>query len=83
MYQRGKKNERVITYNPNSEGCLCKLTQRYCDFLGDHDGSLQPTCRAGYPNKPHPTRAVGYDLALADLRNVSNLLTNKSINRNE
>jgi len=72
MYQRKKSNEKLITYNPESDGCLYKLTQRYCDFLGAHSGSMQPTCRAGFPNRPHPDRVVGYDLALSDLREVYN-----------
>ncbi len=38
--------------------------------MGDHNGSLQPTCSPRDPNRPHPTRVVGYTLALQDLRNV-------------
>lgn len=37
-------------------------------FLGSHTGSLQPGCTAGQPNCPHPTKAIGYTLALQDLK---------------
>lgn len=39
-------------------------------FLQPHEGSLQPNCAPGSPNRPHPTRAIGYTLALQDLRHV-------------
>ena len=42
--------------------------RRYLAFLGDHAGSLQPTCAPGQPLKPHPTKVVCYSLALRDLR---------------
>jgi len=71
MSKRTVKNERLITSNPDSDSCLYKLTKRYLRFLGDHEGSLQPTCRAGHPKEPHAKCSVGYSLALADLRNVS------------
>lgn len=71
MSKRNAKNERLITSNPDSDACLYKLTKRYLRFLGDHQGSLQPTCRAGHPLEPHAKRVVGYNLALADLRKVT------------
>ena len=39
-------------------------------FLGNHSGSLQPNCRPGRPNEPHPTKGINYSLALQDLRNT-------------
>jgi len=69
-----KKMERYIMPNPNTEACLYNLTQRYLSFLEQHDGSLQPTCLPGFPNRPHPSRAIGYSLALSDLRTVSPLM---------
>jgi len=41
---------------------------RYVEYLGLHQGSLQPTCTAGNPNRPHPTKTVTYSLALQDFR---------------
>ncbi len=43
---------------------------RYIEFLGEHNGSLQPNCSAENPNRPHASRVIGYTLALQDLRNV-------------
>jgi len=63
--------KRLIVPHENPDACLYTLTKRYLEFLGtDHSGSLQPTCRPGSPNRPHPDRAVVYSLALSDLRQV-------------
>lgn len=69
MSSKGKL-ERYIMPNENAEACLYTMTQRYLEFLGSHQGSLQPSCLAGHPNSPHPSRSIGYSLALADLRQV-------------
>lgn len=44
--------------------CPVKLTQEYLEFLGPHQGSLQPTCSASDANKAHPTRVLIYSNAL-------------------
>lgn len=49
---------------------LKKISHRYVEFLGEHSGSLQPTCAPGYPNKPHPSRAIVYTLGLSDMRQI-------------
>jgi len=36
--------------------------------LGNHNGSIQPSCAPGHPNRPHPTKAIPYTLGLSDLR---------------
>ncbi len=38
------------------------------EFLGDHQGSLVPTCRPCQVDKPHSSRAIGHSLAVQDLR---------------
>jgi len=66
-----KKNEKLITFT-GKESCLYTLTVEYLKFLGaSHKGSLQPRCKAGYPNQPDPVKAIVYSLALSDLKNVS------------
>jgi len=63
--------KRLIVPNDNPDACLYTLTKRYLEFLGaDYQGSLQPTCRPGYPNRPHLEKCIVYSLALADLRQV-------------
>lgn len=66
-----KKNEKLILYT-GKDSCLYTLTVDYLKFLGfEHNGSLQPRCRAGYPNKPDPVKSICYSLALSDLRQVT------------
>jgi len=70
MAQPNKKNQKLITYT-GKDSCLYTLTVEYLKFLGsDHKGSLQPRCKAGHPNKPDSTKAIGYCLALNDLKDV-------------
>ncbi len=40
------------------------------EFLSGHQGSLQPNCLPCNSFKPHPSRAIGYSLALQDLKMV-------------
>lgn len=37
-------------------------------FLGDHRGSLQPSCAPGHPKKPQPSKSIPYTLGLSDLK---------------
>ncbi len=46
---------------------------RYLAFLADHQGSLQPTCCPRNKKRAHPTRVVGYSLAVQDFRNLITL----------
>jgi len=70
MHDPKKKNEKLITFT-GKESCLYTLTVEYLKFLGNgHGGSLQPRCKAGFPNQPDPTKNICYSLALSDLRNV-------------
>lgn len=43
---------------------------RYISFMGTHQGSLQPNCSLGMSNRPHPSKAIGYTLALSDLKTI-------------
>jgi hypothetical protein len=68
------ESERIVSENlEDSQMCLVTLTEGYYEFLGDHEGSLQPTCSASNGSKPHPDRVVGYSLALEDLRKIITL----------
>lgn len=70
MSKQNRKHEKLITYT-GKESCLYTLTTEYLKFLGaGHRGSLQPRCKAGYPNEPDPLKSIGYTLALSDLRKV-------------
>jgi len=64
-----KKNEKLVNYT-GLDSCLYTLTERYLQFLGAHEGSLQPRCKAGQPNTPDATKSIVYTLALSDLRKV-------------
>jgi len=70
MSQKNRKEECLINYS-GSDGCLYTLTQQYLTYLKSHGGSLQPTCKPGHPNEPHPTKSIVYSTALEDYRNVS------------
>jgi len=70
----GHQPERIITENDSQPGhCLFSLTKQYLEFLGEHKGSLQPTCSPRDPNKPHAEKTLGYTLALEDLRRTITL----------
>lgn len=54
----------VLTSLVDNPLCPVQITCGYLQKLGEHAGSLQPTCQAGSPNHPHPTRVVAYTNAL-------------------
>jgi len=49
---------------------IYKFCNRYLEFLGSHNGSLQPKCSPVHHSSPHPTLAIGYNRAIQDLRTI-------------
>ncbi len=71
----GKTNQanlpdyRVI---PETGGAACpfSLTTKYVQFLGPHEGSLQPSSHPNNRRRPHATKVIPYSLALSDFRRL-------------
>ncbi len=59
---------RRLYAHPGSAHCPVMLTQKYFEFLGDHQGSVVPQCSPGNRNKPHPNRSLNYTSASEDLQ---------------
>jgi len=61
---RHRPPDGMLTFMEGNPLYPVSLTLKYLQFLGEHRGSLQPTCMPGNTNLPHPTKVVIYSNAL-------------------